>query len=68
MQRAADLEAVTKERDTAKQLADDLRNQRLKEFMEGFGIISMKLKEMYQVCPLDPAALASPPDLASPRR
>lgn len=50
MQRAADLDLVTKERDAAKQLADDLRNQRLKEFMEGFGIISMKLKEMYQVC------------------
>ena len=49
MQRAADLEAVTKERDAAKQLADDLRSQRLREFMGGFGIISMKLKEMYQV-------------------
>lgn len=49
MQRAADLDAVTKERDGAKKLSDDLRNQRLKEFMEGFGIISMKLKEMYQV-------------------
>lgn len=49
MQRAADLEAVTKERDGAKQAADDLRNQRLREFMSGFGIISMKLKEMYQV-------------------
>lgn len=49
MQRAADLEAVTQERDAAKQGADDLRNQRLREFMAGFGIISMKLKEMYQV-------------------
>ncbi|KAM0788102.1 hypothetical protein ACM66B_001270 [Microbotryomycetes sp. NB124-2] len=52
MQRAADLEAVTKERDAAKQKADDLRNQRLKDFMEGFGIISMKLKEMYQMITL----------------
>lgn len=63
MQRAADLDAVTKERDGAKKLSDDLRNQRLKEFMEGFGIISMKLKEMYQVrcvpsSPLDPANVA----------
>ena len=49
MERAADLDIVTKERDAAKKLYDDLRNQRLKEFMEGFGIISMKLKEMYQV-------------------
>lgn len=49
MERAADLEIVTKERDAAKRQFDDLRNQRLREFMEGFGIISMKLKEMYQV-------------------
>lgn len=49
MQRALDLDMVTKERDAAKALADGLRGQRLKEFMEGFGIISMKLKEMYQV-------------------
>ncbi|KAK4048581.1 Structural maintenance of chromosomes protein 4 [Microbotryomycetes sp. JL221] len=52
MQRAADLEAVTKERDAAKQKAEELRNQRLREFMEGFGIISMKLKEMYQMITL----------------
>ncbi|KDE07484.1 hypothetical protein MVLG_02159 [Microbotryum lychnidis-dioicae p1A1 Lamole] len=52
MQRAADLDAVTKERDAAKQLADDLRSQRLREFMGGFGIISMKLKEMYQMITL----------------
>ncbi|KAM0751211.1 RecF/RecN/SMC protein [Meredithblackwellia eburnea MCA 4105] len=52
MQRAADLDAVTKERDAAKKLADDLRSQRLREFMEGFGIISMKLKEMYQMITL----------------
>ena len=49
MKRAADLDLVTKERDAAKKVADDLRSQRLREFMEGFGIISMKLKEMYQV-------------------
>jgi structural maintenance of chromosome 4 len=49
MERAADLDLVTKERDGAKRQSDDLRNQRLREFMEGFGIISMKLKEMYQV-------------------
>lgn len=52
MQRAADLDAVTKQRDEAKQLADDLRGKRLREFMEGFGIISMKLKEMYQMITL----------------
>ncbi|KAL8276632.1 hypothetical protein RQP46_010981 [Phenoliferia psychrophenolica] len=52
MKRAADLDEVTKERDAAKKLADDLRAQRLREFMEGFGIISMKLKEMYQMITL----------------
>ncbi|KAI5474845.1 hypothetical protein MNV49_002349 [Pseudohyphozyma bogoriensis] len=52
LKRAADLDEVTKERDGAKKLADDLRGQRLKEFMEGFGIISMKLKEMYQMITL----------------
>ncbi len=52
MQRAADLDAVTKQRDGAKQQADELRAKRLREFMEGFGIISMKLKEMYQMITL----------------
>jgi len=52
MQRAADLDAVTKQRDSAKHLADELRAKRLREFMEGFGIISMKLKEMYQMITL----------------
>lgn len=49
LERAADLDAVNTERDSAKKFYDDLRSQRLREFMEGFGIISMKLKEMYQV-------------------
>merc|ERR1711972_799576 len=31
---------------------DDLRQQRLEEFMDGFSIISMKLKEMYQMITL----------------
>lgn len=49
MQRAAGLEAITQERDQAKKASEDLRNARLRNFMAGFGIISMKLKEMYQV-------------------
>ena len=52
MQRAADLDVVTKQRDGAKQQADELRAKRLRGFMEGFGIISMKLKEMYQMITL----------------
>ena len=31
---------------------DDLRKMRLNEFMEGFGIITSKLKEMYQMITL----------------
>jgi structural maintenance of chromosome 4 len=49
MARAADLEATTRARDEAKQLLEDLNQQRLEEFMWGFQIISGKLKEMYQV-------------------
>lgn len=49
MARAADLEETTKARDQAKQLLEDLNQQRLEEFMWGFQIISGKLKEMYQV-------------------
>ena len=30
-------------------LALDLRRQRLELFMSGFGVITLKLKEMYQV-------------------
>jgi structural maintenance of chromosome 4 len=51
MARAADLEATTRARDEAKQLLEDLNQQRLEEFMWGFQIISGKLKEMYQVRP-----------------
>lgn len=50
LERAQDLERVTQARDAAKQSYDDMRKQRLDEFMAGFNVISMKLKEMYQVC------------------
>jgi structural maintenance of chromosome 4 len=50
LDRARDLDMVTKDRDHAKQQYDDLRKTRLEEFMVGFSIISSKLKEMYQVC------------------
>lgn len=49
LDRARDLEAVTNQRDAAKQRYDDLRKVRLDEFMAGFSAISSKLKEMYQV-------------------
>ena len=47
-----DLDAITEERDNAKQVYDDLRKRRLDEFMKGFSIISQKLKEMYQMITL----------------
>ncbi len=48
--RSKDLEESVTARDTAKKRCDDLRKRRLDEFMEGFSIISSRLKEMYQVC------------------
>lgn len=47
--RAEEFEAVSREWDNAKNQVTELRNQRLVQFMQGFGIISNKLKEMYQV-------------------
>jgi len=47
--RSADLAEAVAERDTAKKRCDELRRLRLEGFMEGFSIISMRLKEMYQM-------------------
>ncbi|KAL1919784.1 uncharacterized protein VTP21DRAFT_1715 [Calcarisporiella thermophila] len=51
-QRAQDLEAITMQRDSAKRIYDEYRKRRLDEFMQGFTIISQKLKEMYQLITL----------------
>jgi len=50
--RAKDLELITTERDAQKAKYDGLRKQRLDEFMSGFNLISLKLKEMYQMITL----------------
>jgi len=47
--RAEEFAAVSQLWDAAKNSVTELRNQRLVQFMQGFGIISNKLKEMYQV-------------------
>jgi structural maintenance of chromosome 4 len=47
--KAKEFETVTKQRDEQKAKYEDLRKQRLDEFMAGFNMISSKLKEMYQV-------------------
>ncbi|KAF9584936.1 Structural maintenance of chromosomes protein 4 [Lunasporangiospora selenospora] len=50
--RAKDLEEITERREEAKKAFDELRKRRLDEFMEGFQIISLRLKEMYQMITL----------------
>ncbi|KAI8147562.1 hypothetical protein BJV82DRAFT_351738 [Fennellomyces sp. T-0311] len=47
--RVKELNEVTAKRDGVKNEAERLRKQRLDEFMQGFNIISQKLKEMYQM-------------------
>ena len=47
--RSADLNAALSSRDNAKARLDGLRSARLNGFMEGFGVISLRLKEMYQM-------------------
>jgi len=47
--RSQDLASAVGSRDAAKKRCDNLRKRRLDEFMEGFSIISLRLKEMYQV-------------------
>lgn len=47
--RSTDLNTAVAARDTAKKRCDDLRRLRLEGFMEGFSIISLRLKEMYQM-------------------
>ncbi|KAL5203523.1 hypothetical protein ABZP36_014475 [Zizania latifolia] len=51
-ERVDELNATTQEHDDLKKLYDALRKRRLDEFMAGFNIISLKLKEMYQMITL----------------
>lgn len=52
LSRVEQLDQTTAERDTARKCYDGLRKKRLDEFMAGFSVISMKLKEMYQMLTL----------------
>ncbi|PHH80797.1 hypothetical protein CDD80_6887 [Ophiocordyceps camponoti-rufipedis] len=47
--RSSDLQSAITQRDAAKKRCDDLRRLRLEGFMAGFGAISLRLKEMYQM-------------------
>lgn len=52
LQRVAQLDEITTERDGFKRAYEDLRKQRLNEFMTGFNMITNKLKENYQMLTL----------------
>uniref|UniRef100_A0A7N8XLR9 Structural maintenance of chromosomes protein n=1 Tax=Mastacembelus armatus TaxID=205130 RepID=A0A7N8XLR9_9TELE len=49
LQRVTQLDEITTERDKFKRAYEDLRKQRLNEFMAGFNTITNKLKENYQM-------------------
>lgn len=50
--RLKELEDATKLRDAKRHEYDELRRKRLEEFMAGFRVITLKLKEMYQMITL----------------
>uniref|UniRef100_A0A8D0HIY6 Structural maintenance of chromosomes protein n=1 Tax=Sphenodon punctatus TaxID=8508 RepID=A0A8D0HIY6_SPHPU len=52
LKRVAELDEITNDRDNFRQAYEDLRKQRLNEFMAGFNIITNKLKENYQMLTL----------------
>lgn len=52
LQRAADLETITSERNRIRDIYETARRRRIQEFLAGFTIITDKLKEMYQMITL----------------
>lgn len=52
LKRVGELDRITELRDGRRKFHEDLRKQRLDEFMAGFSIITNKLKEMYQMITL----------------
>jgi len=50
--RVTDLDEISEERNEAIKSYEDLRRLRLEKFMDGFGHITLKLKEMYQMITL----------------
>ena len=53
MERVAEREEITSQRDQLCNSFDELRKQRLDEFMSGFTKIRLKLKEIYRTVTLD---------------
>ncbi|XP_067400262.1 structural maintenance of chromosomes protein 4 [Emydura macquarii macquarii] len=52
LKRVAELDEITNKRDNFRRAYEDLRKQRLNEFMAGFNVITSKLKENYQMLTL----------------
>jgi len=52
LSRVSDLDEITELRNEARRKHEELRRLRLEMFMDGFGRISLKLKEMYQMITL----------------
>ncbi|XP_062988100.1 structural maintenance of chromosomes protein 4 [Elgaria multicarinata webbii] len=52
LKRVAELDEITTERDNFREAYEDLRKNRLNEFMAGFNVITNKLKENYQMLTL----------------
>ncbi|NXU12361.1 SMC4 protein, partial [Pardalotus punctatus] len=52
LKHVGELDDITSERDKFRQAFEDLRKQRLNEFMAGFNVITNKLKENYQMLTL----------------
>lgn len=52
LSRVEELERITEQRNEARKQHEDLRRQRLEMFMDGFGKITLRLKEMYQMITL----------------
>ncbi|KAK7866227.1 hypothetical protein R5R35_004053 [Gryllus longicercus] len=52
IQRTNELEDVTLHRNKARQFLEEVRQTRLSEFLDGYSIITHKLKEMYQMLTL----------------
>ena len=52
LKRVSELDQITDVRNNQRKQHDELRRQRLDEFMSGFSVITTRLKEMYQMITL----------------
>lgn len=52
LKRVGELDQITELRDQQRKQHEELRKQRLEEFMAAFTVITNKLKEMYQMITL----------------